>query len=104
MLDINFEFRKGIFFVRLIGDLTKDTYGLVSEKLEKLILENKFKYIVVNTDRIKRIDFTGLNFINQIYFLIKESESNLIICDKTKILTPFFSEYIPNIVSELEVL
>ena len=104
MLDINFEFRKGIFFVRLIGDVTKDTYGLVSRDLEKLIIENKFKYIVVNTDMIKRIDFTGLNFINKINLLIQENKSNLIICDKTKTLNTLLNGCVPNIVSELEVL
>ena len=31
MLKIDFEFRKGIFFIRLIGDMTRKTYEVTGD-------------------------------------------------------------------------
>ena len=47
MLDINYEFRKGIFFIRLIGEMNDKNYSNVKAHLEELIKVNKFKYIVL---------------------------------------------------------
>ena len=41
MLEINFEFRKGIFFIRLIGDLNNKNYEQEDTKLKHLIIDNK---------------------------------------------------------------
>ena len=50
MLKINFEFRKGIFFIRLIGNLNNKNYITKDSFLKELIIENKFKYVVINTN------------------------------------------------------
>ncbi len=104
MLKISFEFRKGIFFIRLIGNLNKETYKLKASELEDLIIKNKFKYIVINTNHLKEIDFTGLNYLTKIYYITKENQSNLIICDKFNILRTLLNNNVPVIESELEVL
>lgn len=104
MLKINFEFRKGIFFIRLIGDLNKETYKEKVAEIEKLIIENNFKYIVINTNYLKHIDLTGLNYITRFYYLTKENDSNLVICDKFKILKTLLNNNVPLIEDELEVL
>ena len=39
MLQISFEFRKGIFFIRLIGDLNKETYQEEAKELEKIMVD-----------------------------------------------------------------
>ena len=104
MLKINFEFRKGIFFIRLIGDLTKESYSKTESKLLALINENKFKYIVINTNYLDKVDVDGLNYITKIYYIAKENNSNLIICDKMQIFKILLNENVPNIKDEIEVL
>ena len=101
MPNISFEFRKGIFFIRFIGDLTSSKQN---DNLLELINENKFKYVVVNTNYIKNIDLSGLNYLTKIYYITKESNCNLILCDKSKIIKELFNNNIPSIENEIEVL
>ena len=104
MLSINFEFRKGIFFIRLFGSLNKETYTRKEHELNNLILNNKFKYIVLNTNYLNDIDLTGLNCLTKLCYLTINNESNLVICDKYHILNTLLNYNIPSINSELEVL
>ncbi len=104
MLKINFEFRKGIFFIRLIGELKKETSKQVEKELTSLILDNQFKYVVINTNYLKSIDMDGLNYITKICYIIKEHQSDLIICDKLNIFKTLLNNNFPNISNELEVL
>ena len=104
MLKINFEFRKGIFFLRLIGDLNKSSCKDKEDEIMELLIKNGFKYIVINTNYLKRIDLDGLNYIMKIYYMVRENESNLVICDKFNILSRLLNNNVPNIKNELEVL
>lgn len=104
MLKIDFEFRKGIFFLRLIGDLNKSSYKNIESEITNLLIKNKFKYIVINTNYLKRIDLAGLNYITKIYYLTRENESNLVICDRFNIFSKLLNNNVPSIRNELEVL
>ncbi len=104
MLKISFEFRKGIFFIRLIGNLNKETFQKKEKMLTSLITINKFTYVVINTNYLKTIDLDGLNYITKIYYITRESNSNLVICDKFKIFRTLLNNNVPSIESELEVL
>lgn len=104
MLELIFEFRKGIFFIRLVGDLNKESYQKVENELNQLIKNNKFKYVVINTNYLKTIDMTGINCITKICFLTIENKSNPVICDKYKIFKTLLNDNIPSITDELEVL
>lgn len=102
MLKINFEFRKGIFFIRLIGNLNNNNYK--KDELKNLILENKFKYVVINTNYLKKIDLDGLNYLLEIFYLTTKNKSNLVICDKNDIFKKLLNNNIPSIKEEIEVL
>lgn len=104
MLKINFEFRKGIFFIRLIGNLNNKNYFENEKILKDLIIENKFKYIVINTNYLKNVDLDGLNYLLEIFYITKSNESNLIICDKNNIFKRLLNKSIPSIKEEIEVL
>ena len=104
MLRLSFEFRKGIFFVRLIGNLDKNSYHQIEEELNNLITINRFKYIVINTNHLTTVDLAGLNYITKVYYLTKESNSNLVICDKLNIFKVLLNNNVPLIKSELDVL
>lgn len=104
MLKIDFEFRKGIFFIRLIGDMTRKTYEVTGDELKKLLIENRFKYIVINVNNLKTIDQEGINYISEIYNMTKKNKSNLVLCDKFNMLNRIVKNNIPSISDELEVL
>ena len=104
MLKINFEFRKGIFFIRFIGDMNKDNYLKQEHEIKKIITENKFRYIVLNTNYLNKIDLDGLNCILEICYLTQNAKSNVVICDKTNIINKLVDSSIPNIKDEIEVL
>ena len=104
MLNINFEFRKGIFFIRLIGNLNNKNYKQKDIYLKNLIIQNKFKYIVINTNYLNNVDLDGLNYLIEIFYITKQNESNLIICDKNSIFKRLLNNNIPSIKDEIEVL
>lgn len=104
MMTINFEFRKGIFFIRLIGELNKELSISNEKEIIDLITNNKFKYIVINTNYLKTIDISGINYLLKVYNLIEKNNCNLIICDKFKIIRNLLNKNIPNIENEIEVL
>lgn len=104
MLKINFEFRKGIFFIRLIGDMNSKTSKTKGKEIKKILTENKFKYVVINVNSLRTIDNEGINYISDIYNMTKQNKSNLVLCDKFKLLNKLIKNNIPSIDDELEVL
>ena len=104
MLEINFEFRKGIFFIRLIGDLKNKNYKVQDTGLKKLIIDNKFKYIVINTNYLEKVDLDGLSYLIEIFHITKKQNSNLVICDKNNFFKRLLNNNVPSIKDESEVL
>ena len=104
MLEINFEFRKGIFFMRLIGNLCNKNYYHKKDQIKDLIILNHFKYVVINTNYIEQVDLDGLNYLLEIFYITKENNSNLVICDKNNIFKTLLNNNFPVIKDEIEVL
>ena len=77
MLKTNMEFSKGILFIRLKGDLNKNTI--------RGIIDRDFKYIVLNIDNMYSIDSYSINYINKIYKKLEDTSGKMIICDKFNI-------------------
>ena len=71
MLEINFEFRKGIFFIRFIGNLNNQNYKQEDQNLKDLITENNFKYVVINTNYLEKVDLDGLNYLLEIFYFTR---------------------------------
>ena len=103
MLKINYEFRKGIFFVRLIGDLDKNNYYKQENFLEELISYNGFKQVVINTDLLRNVDIYGINYLINFNKILRSKITNLVLCDKTNIWRTLFGNQIQHINNELEV-
>lgn len=59
MLKINMEYRKGILFIRLKGELTENTYKSLNNYLIPIINNQGLKYIVYNLSSISLIDEYG---------------------------------------------
>ena len=80
MLDYDFTFKKGILFISLKGDITKETSGLISNEINPLILDNGIKKVVLNISELKNIDDEGIKELYKSY-LILNRESNVSICE-----------------------
>ena len=80
MLNIDLEFRYGMLFIRLEGELNKDNYMKFSNCLENMIYNNGLKYFVINLENLTYVDDRGLKEIINKYFDIKLNDGNLVIC------------------------
>lgn len=80
MLNVNTEFRKGIMFVRLKGQLTKDTIDKLDKKVTSLVKEMGIRNLVFNVSNLKEIDYKGINKLLYNYELCKQNEGNTLLC------------------------
>ena len=80
MLNVGTEFRKGILFVRLKGDLNKDTVYKLNKKVTNVVKENGIRNIVFNFERLKSIDIKGINSIFYNYELCKKNKGKSLLC------------------------
>ncbi|MDY5059004.1 MAG: STAS domain-containing protein [Bacilli bacterium] len=93
MLKTSMEFRRGILFIRVKGDLNKNTV--------KGIVDEDFKYIVINIDDIYSIDSYSIKYLKKLYKNFKNNKGNIIICDKFNISKRLFKD-IPKIDNEYD--
>lgn len=104
MLKINFEYRKGILFVRLCGRLDEENYHKKIDILKNLINDIKFKYIVMNLDNLSSIDIYGINYIIGYNSLIEKNNGKLYLCEKSNnIVSNIFKNKLNSINNELEI-
>ncbi len=80
MLNVGTEFRKGILFVRLKGDLNKDTVEKMNKKVTDIVRENGIRNIVFNFTNLNSIDIKGINTIFYNYELSKSNEGISMFC------------------------
>ena len=80
MLNVGTEYRCGIFFVRLKGDLNKDTVYKLNKKVTNVVKENGIRNIVFNFTNLKSIDIKGINTIFYNYELSKNNEGISMFC------------------------
>lgn len=93
MLKTNMEFRKGILFIRLKGDLNKNTI--------RGIIDKDFKYVVVNIDNMYSIDSYSIDYLNKLYKSYENISGKMVICDKFNISRKLLKE-IPKINNEYD--
>jgi len=80
MLTVGTEFRKGIFFVRLKGDLNKNTISKLEKRVTNVVKKNGIRNIVFNFTNLKSIDIKGINSIFYNYEIIKENKGKSLLC------------------------
>lgn len=81
MLKIDMEFRKGILFIRLNGELIKSTISKFHKEVTKMIQDNGIRNIVFNISNLKSIDQAGLEAIYKNYTLTNLNDGQTFICD-----------------------
>ena len=80
MLNVGTEFRKGILFVRLKGDLNKDTIYKLNKRVTSVVKESGIRNIVFNFERLRSIDTKGINSILYNYELCKKNKGKSLLC------------------------
>lgn len=97
MLSINFEFRHGIFFIRLNGSLTNKTkYKLCA--VEDIVKLNGIKYIAFNLENLVNIDNAGIKYLNNFYDEVIKYNGQAFICGiNKKIINKIKNSNITNI-------
>lgn len=84
MLDINYEFRKGILFVRLCGELTKDTSYQLQTEITDMIQDNGITNVVFNISQLIFIDEVGMNDLHYNLELCQKNHGNVLFCQPNK--------------------
>lgn len=91
MLTISTEFQGEVLFVRLKGELTKDSIYKFDKKVINKLNDFNIFNIVFNVTNLKYIDFKGINKLLQSYELLNDRKgitllcgNNINICNKLK--------------------
>lgn len=105
MLDVNFEFVKGILFVRLEGKLNFDNSKNIEKNITNIISNGGIKYLVINVSNL--IIEERVTLFDNCNNLIKKNKGKLFICglksDINKVISSNY-EYCNKINSELSAL
>lgn len=83
MLDIEMEFRRGVLFIRLKGNLIETTNIKLKNEIYKIINRSGITNIVINLENINIVDDIGMNTIYEIEAVVKRKNGNLVICNMT---------------------
>lgn len=98
MLQISTEFRKGVFFVRLVGRIDNEGY---LEDINRTIEQVGIRNIVLNLNDLNDISLESIRHIINYNDKILKKKKQLFICDTNDIRKRVFST-IPNISNEIE--
>lgn len=80
MLNINMEYRKGILFVRLSGELDNETSPKVDKEVSNMIDQGGIKYLVFNIENLDSIDMSGIDMMMKNYNMILNNKGKAIVC------------------------
>ena len=80
MLDINYEVRKGILFIRLGGILNKSTVSKLQTEVTDMIKDNGIRNVVFNLKELESIDIKGINNLLYNYEICHNNKGKSLIC------------------------
>lgn len=80
MLEINYEFRKGILFIRLSGILNKNTVNKMQNEVTDMIKDNGIRNVVFNISGLESIDMKGINNLLYNYELCRNNKGKSLVC------------------------
>ncbi len=94
---IKMEYKKGILFIRIEGVFNRLTYKKFNEEVFPTILKNELKYIVVNFDKLKRIDKCGIESLSELFDIIDRYNGKITFCNLINLnIKEFINENLSN--------
>ena len=88
MLKIITEYRQGILFVRLIGQLNKNNIHKFNTKVIDNITSGGICNVVFNVEGLKEIDLKGIHLLLYSYELCKKNDGCTLICGNNEYIKP----------------
>lgn len=79
-MNINYEFRKGVMFIRLLGNFTINNSKKILEIINDIIKQIGVKLVVINLDNIRAIDAYGINSILSLNDKMMKEHERMFIC------------------------
>ena len=76
-MKVTTEFRGGILFVRLSGNLTKDTVSILNDKVTNLVNRVGIRHVVFNVENLDNIDYKGISTLLYNYEIVKRNEGHV---------------------------
>jgi len=80
VLIIQKEFKKGILFVRLKGELTKNTVKILHNEVTQVVRSIKIHNVVFNISKLNKIDLTGVKALICNYNICRNNDGISMIC------------------------
>lgn len=80
MLETYTEFRKGIFFLRLHGEITAETTYIFKREVNLLLQSVKLGYIVFNLKNVTRMDRKGMDTLYRVFMKVEEAGGSCMFC------------------------
>ena len=84
MIDAIYEFRKGVLFVRLEGELIKKTYKKIKMEIDDIICNGGITNLVFNLENLTDIDLYGVNTLIYNSKLVKKNFGKSFVCGINK--------------------
>ena len=100
MLDIDIEYKKGVLFVRLSGQLSRNTYRSFEINIIPLVIYQGISKIVINLDEINYIDEKGISSLKK---LSKVINSEITLCTVKREIKDYISNYFKAIITSNEL-
>lgn len=79
-LEINLETKNNVLCIRLEGELDHHTSELLRNKVETELDNRNIKHIVLNLEKLKFMDSSGLGVILGRYKRIKNADGEMVVC------------------------
>lgn len=83
MLKINMEYRRGILFLRLRGNLNTNTAPRFEEYTLPILKNYGIKYVVYNLNELKYIDKSGIESINKSRSLVANNKGKVLLVNSS---------------------
>lgn len=80
MLSVDFEYRRGILFLRLNGVLNKSTSFVLDDALKSICDRAGIKFLLINFEKISSIDNYGINTLINGYNKYFKNRGKLMAC------------------------
>lgn len=104
MISVEYEFKRGYFFIRPYGNITVKNYNELITDIDIILNKVGIKNVVINIDNIKSIDLTCLDGLVKYIREMAYSGINMFLCDKDKTISNrLFKNIVPSISIEKEV-
>ena len=80
MLEIDMEYRKGVLFIRLHGELVENTIPVLEKEVTHIMKDYDIGNIVFNVEELNLIDMKGIHALIDHYELAKEKDGKVLMC------------------------